>query len=220
MLIIPTRGRPHNLQRLVEACEEFGMPDCGLTVVVDADDPYSGEYEEIKFPGAFIVRGNTSRKGAVEALNYVFQMYPEKDWYAMIGDDVLPRTKDWWKILAEAAGNGGIAWGRDGIQDVRLATHPFVGGELVRAMGNVLHPEFYHFYADQYLHMIGERLGLLRYRDDVFLEHMHPVAGKATTHGYHNQDIMDLDHITYARLVHPINFNRELARIHAEIKNA
>lgn len=175
MITLATYKRPHNLLRFIAA---YGITEASepVLVLVDEDDD---SYDRIVMPPTFrmerIPPGCTASKRA----NIQFERYPNEPYYAIMGDDVVPMTKHWDRKLKAAAGEWKIAYCADGIQNERLATHPFIGGELVRAQGFVEEPMMRDWYADNCRMDVGNALGLLVYLDDVEYDHQHHTTGKS-----------------------------------------
>lgn len=177
MFILPSRGRPHNLRRLLNSSLDTGA-QARTIVYLDEDDPALGEYRKIDYPDWWVVHvGQPVGLGGV--YKWVFETFPRLDYYGFLGDDLIPRTKDWDKKLIEAAGAGDISYGDDGNWGGKLATHPCIGGALVRHMGWLCYPGLKKLFIDTVWHTIGAKLGRLHYLPDVKLEHMHYLFGKA-----------------------------------------
>jgi len=147
-------------------------------VYLDEDDPALGEYRKIDYPSWWVVHvGAPVGLGGV--YKWVFETFPDASYYGFLGDDLIPRTKHWDGKLIEAAGTGAISYGDDGNWGEKLATHPCIGGDLVRRMGWLCYPGLNKLFIDTVWHTIGAKLGRLHYLPDVKLEHMHYLFGKA-----------------------------------------
>ena len=102
--------------------------------------------------------------------------------YASFGDDHLPRTEGWDKVLLDAiasAGGTGIAYGDDLLMGQNLCTAPVVSADIVDALGWLALPAISHYCLDNALKDIGEGAGCLLYCPDVVTEHVHYANGKA-----------------------------------------
>ncbi len=162
--IIPSRGRPHNIRRLIAAT----VQTCATTqffLRVDTDDPSLGGYLEIKRPPnwAIVVAG---RMGLADIYNQSFEALPDLDWYGVFADDVVPETMGWDSSLIREAGKDGLACGDD-------PTHFVVGGDLVREMGWLALPGLSRLYIDTVWHEIARERGVFRQLPDVKLVHHH-----------------------------------------------
>ncbi len=144
---------------------------------MDNDDPALGAYRKIDYPPWWLIHaGEPVGLGGV--YKWVFKTFPNLDYYGFLGDDLIPRTKYWDKELIEAAGASDISYGDDGNWGEKLATHPCLGGELVRHMGWLSYPGLKKLFIDTVWMTIGVTLGKLHYLPDVKLEHMHYLFGK------------------------------------------
>jgi len=179
MLLMASRGRPANLRRFFDAyrATEASMP---LTIRVDTDDPALPEYmalmAETTDISVRVIDG--PRIGSGPSLNELFASEPDLPVYGILADDVVPMTKGWDRILAEAC-KGGIAYPDDGFQRANLPTHPFIDGDFARACGWLTLPACRHWYVDNGWKALGDALGRLVYVPDVVLDHRHPLAQKA-----------------------------------------
>lgn len=104
--------------------------------------------------------------------------------YRVIGimaDDVRMKTAQWdrlvWARLADAPG---ILYGPDGIQNERMATHPFISREVIAALGFVHPPSLKHYFGDSLLTETARRAGCLQYAPGLILEHLHHSTGKSS----------------------------------------
>lgn len=177
MWIFPTRSRVENCKRLINSWNATN----GSTEVylrLDNCDPNLSELLNLNWPDTFeVVVG--PREGLRAALNEGFEKYPNKNWYGLLADDLVPATMYWDKLLVERAGKKEIAYPNDLGGKPKLPTHPVVGGDLVRAVGWFGLPSSAHLYLDTAWRTIGERLRCLHRMPDVVVEHVHPFWNKA-----------------------------------------
>lgn len=190
-MIVPTRGRPESVPRMGDAWEATGAVEgqvfrgAHLYWIVDADDPTLGDYKrEIdQFPWM-----------QVASIPLWQPMVPKLNWAArqlatlhtqvgFLGDDHLPRSDHWAQRLAAEMDSmpvgTGIVYGRDGYQDRALPTWWAMSSNIVKVLGRMVPADVQHLYCDNSMYQLGDKSGTLRYVEDVLIEHMHPVAGKA-----------------------------------------
>lgn len=175
MICLATHKRPDNITRFIASYGVTGAIEPVL-MMIDEDDR---SYDNIVFPDSFKVITIPSGSTASRRANIPFERFPEEPYYAIMGDDIVPMTNNWDQILKAAAGRFRIAYPDDGIQHHRLATHPFIGGDLVRSQGFVEEPSMGDWYADNCRMEIGRALHLLKYVEEVKFDHMHYINGKA-----------------------------------------
>lgn len=111
--------------------------------------------------------------GLAALYNEAFQACPDRPWYGVMADDVVPETPGWAEALIETAGNDGLAFGDDRINGSNHATHFVLGGGLVREMGWLALPGLSRLYIDTVWCDLAKTRGVFRYRQDVILRHHH-----------------------------------------------
>jgi hypothetical protein len=177
MFILPSRGRPQNVERLIE---HYRYTDATAPVVLylDTDDPRLNDYALIDMPPTWTERvySRASYNPVWHINNRHFNDFPDEPWYGHINDDMVPRTYHWDQELIATAGSDYIAYGDDMLQGKRMCTFPVIGGNLVRRFGRLM---FKGLNIDSAWMLLGYKHGLLRYRPDVKLEHLHYTVNKA-----------------------------------------
>lgn len=184
LVVTPTRGRPENVKRLRASLDRKAQSQASFDhlVCIDEDDPRLDDYmKEASDPTNHYVVGTPKRLGpwlnevakTVEPFAY--------DIIAFIGDDVVARTWGWDFTVREAMKPNGIVYCNDGWQGEGLPTAVFMDTEMVKKAGYMVYPELIHLYIDNHWKVWGEALGTLTYLPGIYLEHMHPFAGKAET---------------------------------------
>lgn len=186
MIILPSRGRPHLVKRFIEAYV-VTKARCQVILRLDEDDPLLPEYKlmlghlhamsDAYVPASWlIIIGPRAKPKA--ACAWLFERYPHEPWYSLFGDDVIPQTPHWDQRLAEACGTRRVSHGDD-LANPGHATHPFVGGDLVRAVGWFAFPPIIHWYLDTAWEWLGRSTDRLVYLPDVVTAHLHPDFGTA-----------------------------------------
>lgn len=190
LIIVPTRSRPENVAKVVQAWEDTGAFDDGAELLFawDADDPRGAEYGlEIREAGLDAHSACISEwHPMVHKLNYVASGETEYDSPFAIGfagDDHLPRTRGWVGryISALTEMGTGIVSCTDGYRTDQLPTQWAMTTDIVRALGRMVPAPVEHLYCDDAIRDLGQAAGCYRYLDDVLIEHMHPLAKKAAT---------------------------------------
>lgn len=177
MFILPSRGRPAELNRFVLAYFRT-YAQASVFVYLDEDDPKLSEYQYINTPPNWKLKiGPRIKIGPV--FNQVFQEFPQESYYALIGDDAVPLTDEWDRILIEAAGVDKLSYPDDLWRSETLATHPVIGGDLVRKAGFIAYGELKQYFIDTWWFHIAKFLGRLVYCPRVKLDHLHHQIGKA-----------------------------------------
>jgi hypothetical protein len=176
LLIVPTRNRPEQSVEFYNQFAETSSYDVTLCFGLDDDD--------VEYPRIDGVLYEVNPRAMMNGtLNLIANKYAnDYDYIAFMGDDHRPRTKHWDLELVETIIDVkyGIAYGNDLLQGANLPTAVLLDARIVRELGFMAPPAQKHLYLDNFWKELGERLGTLVYRDDVIIEHMHYLNGKAT----------------------------------------
>lgn len=180
-VIVPSRGRPQNIERLIEAWNTTNAT-ADLVVGLDDDDPALADYPKADLAGPFGFDVHTGpRLRMVGTLNKIAASHaPLYDHVGFIGDDHIPRTVGWDKTITQELDllGTGIVYGNDLLQGANLPTAVFMTSDIVKALGWMALPGARHLYVDDAWRELGRALDALTYLPDVIIEHLHPVAGK------------------------------------------
>lgn len=193
LIIVPTRGRPQAVQKVVDAWDATGAFDDGaaLSFAIDHDDPeYQAYWDALGMrpdgPSNDSIRVHSipAWEPMVAKLNCAARLYADFFSYFALGfagDDHLPRTRGWARRYIEALQEfgTGIVYCDDGFQRRNLPTQWAMTADIVRALGAMVPGKVEHLYCDNIVRDLGAAAGCLRYLPDVLIEHMHPAAGKA-----------------------------------------
>lgn len=174
-ILVPSRGRPGNLQRLIDAVAATATGKYRIYTRIDDDDPTRDEYLALK--GVNITTGPRVFYGA--SLNEIAPI-ATKDGathLAMFGDDVVPETVGWDRMLIDALGNRlGIAYGSDGLEHLHgpdLPTHYVTQAEVYTRLGWFALPTIRHLFLDNVARELGKGLGNFQYVPGAKLAHLH-----------------------------------------------
>lgn len=171
-ILVPSRGRPHNLTRLHAAVEATCTGAYTLYVRLDDDDP--AVYPRI--PGVDYTTGprvffaasanELAGRAAADGATHL----------AVFGDDVLPETHGWdTKLITALNSQIGVAYGSDGLEHKHgpdLPTHVIVPTEMYTRLGWVVLPTLRHLFADNVWRELG-RATRFEYLPGVKLSHLH-----------------------------------------------
>ena len=174
LVILPTRSRPDNAERCINALKEHSVMS---DFVIAIDDDQSDLYPRLDGV-TYEVNPRLRMNGT---LNLVANKYADKyETIFFLGDDHLVQTPSWDEYLTKAIAHKGygLAYGNDLLQKHQLATAVMMSTNIIKAVGYMAPPKLVHLYMDNYWMILGQRLGTLWYFDNVIIEHLHPVAGK------------------------------------------
>lgn len=203
-VIVPSRGRPQNVARLLKACYDTAITHARIFVEFDADDPLAAAYDDLDILPWADFTVNESGLRLVGILNETaLACATHYDAVGFVGDDVVPRTAGWDAAVLGALTDlgSGIVYCNDLLQGEKLPTAVFMTSDIVRTLGWMAPPTLEHLYVDNAWKLLGEGMGRLRYLPHVVLEHMHPAAGKAaiddTYRGSNSSDQDQRDHAAF-----------------------
>lgn len=170
-IAVPTRGRPHNLERLAKALKETCTTEYQLFARIDNDDEV--EYKELHntkyLVGPRIFYAKSVNEIANVALRDGFTHI------AILGDDVLPETVGWDRKMIDALPELGVAYGSDGLEHLHgedLPTHVVVPIEMYKRLGWIALPDLRHLFCDNVWRELGKITKFI-YLSDVKLTHLH-----------------------------------------------
>jgi hypothetical protein len=149
-VLVPSRERPHNIARLIEAMDKTCRGDTTLIVGVDEDEPHIDEYRAFNECEVEVRPGLRHR--LVRWLNLL--ALPRVDEYRFlghIGDDNVPRTVGWDVRIMESLERNLFCFGDDldpGRVPGSLSIHIFMRAEVVRRLGYMGPPQIQHMYVD------------------------------------------------------------------------
>jgi hypothetical protein len=177
-VIVPSRGRPSAMAELLEEFQNTCSGDTRIICRVDDDDPELDGYRAAVPYHLYV----GERIGLGASINEMALAWVDQaDVIGFMGDDHRPRTLHWDVRVMEHIEREplGVVYADDLLQGRGLATQVFMGSELVRRLGFFNPPGMRHMYIDNFWMLLGTNLGTLHFLEDVIIEHMHPLAGKA-----------------------------------------
>jgi hypothetical protein len=179
--IVPSRGRPQNIERLCKKLLELNS-QVDLYVGVDPDDPALDEYKTLEELYGFILVVADRRERFGPTLNRIaLDLASEYRYLYWQGDDHVPQTLGWderYRQKLDELGVG-IVYGNDLVMGSSIATQLAMTSNIVRALGYAVPEGFIHLYIDNYFMELAKAIGKLVYLPDVIVQHMHPCAGQA-----------------------------------------
>ncbi len=201
-VLVPSRGRPENIERLYNVIQETAAEPhrVFLAVRVDEDDPARAGYQVLEqqladAPGIGFEYGPRIRLAASWNEQAVWAAGTESRGFthlAFWGDDVVPETQGWDLMFVRTLEDWGpgFAYGRDGVWDSNrwdehpehlvLPTAALCDVGTYRALGYVSPPGVLtHLCIDMVWRDVGMAAGALHYVPGVMLRHMHPIRGLA-----------------------------------------
>jgi hypothetical protein len=182
MWILPSYSRPQNCAEVVSHVNALGFESGGIVFVNGNHEQYEDSLRKIDLGCWRMVLSQSGNLGALGALNYVFNQYPNESFYGFLADDEYVQTSRWDRTLIAAAGAWRVSHGNDCHQSgLRIQGGVCIGGELARAVGYLAIPGCWHcFGLDNMWEVIAKHLGLQHFCFDVKIVHQHPQFDSGT----------------------------------------
>jgi hypothetical protein len=204
LVIVPSRGRPQNIARLLDSVRETRRIGTHVYVAVDEDDEKLPQYRAVMAKagaeGDILTTGPrrglcswTNEIAAGQAARYPF--------LASLGDDMVPRTPGWDRALTRAItdmGGTGFSYPWDGTrEDIPEAC--VMSSDIVAALGWMCLPELSHWYCDNTWADLGRGAGCLRHCRAIAVDHLNPATGqvKADATNRDNGRSLEVDRDAY-----------------------
>jgi hypothetical protein len=184
LVIVPSRGRPQGVARLLDSVHETSRLATHVHVAVDSDDGKLPQYEAVmaKAGGEHDVLETGPRKGLCAWTNEVaVRRAGEYPFLASLGDDMVPRTPGWDAALVRAItdmGGTGFSHPWTGTrEDIPEAV--VMSGGIVAALGWMCLPGVAHWYLDDAWRDLGRGAGCIRHCRAVAVGHLRAEMGLA-----------------------------------------
>lgn len=179
-VIVPSRERPHNIARLLEAMDATCRGDTHLVVGVDDDDPTVDDY--LGFTNCEVVVEAGLRRQLVRWLNLLaFPRATEFRFVGHIGDDNVPSSVGWDVRIMESLEQHRFCFGDDldpGRAPGSLSIHIFMTADTIQRLGYMGPPRIQHMYVDPVWYAWGKATSI-EFLPDVVLEHLHYSLGRS-----------------------------------------
>lgn len=186
-VLVPSRGRPENAKRLLEAIHRTAKGRTHVLFGVDQDDGRLKDY--IAFRKGDLLSGDSvytsaERQNLVKWTNGLAKMTAGKyRYYASFGDDMIPRTPGWDLKLMGAIeddfGGIGISYPWDGIRD-DIPEAYVLSSSIAQVLGWIMMPKLNHWYNDNVIADLGREAGCIRQLRGVVVDHMNVGTGRAS----------------------------------------
>jgi hypothetical protein len=178
LVIVPSRGRPANVTRLVQALAQTMDSSAELALGLDDDDVTLPDTYDAVAAAPFPVSLHTGSRNTWAGWTNDIAVSAARKFRALcsLGDDHVPLTPGWDARLIEAidrAGGTGFSYANDLLQGYRLPTAVMVSSDIVRALGWLCQPSLKHYFADNVWMALGEAAQCITYLPFVAIEHQH-----------------------------------------------
>ena len=149
--LLPSRGRPERLAKFAEAAIACGTSTPGWVLINEAD---SAAYERVQLPEGWTFKVMQSQ-GMGDKFREIWPEVMAMDWVGWLVDDVVPMTPKWDTVMLSGLNGKNVISCNDGCRAPFRMCAPVFSGDLLRAVGYIYAPEFWHTYMDDAWERIG-----------------------------------------------------------------
>lgn len=173
-VLVPSRGRPASIERLVKACADTCTADTRLHFAFDDDDLALRANIAAAAGHRYTVGPRDGLAGWTNQLAARHVKRGDAVALASIGDDMLPVTPGWDRMLLDALpAGGGFAYPDDQRRD-DIPEAVVITTAIVAELGWMCAPGLHHWFIDNVWADLGRAAGCLAYCPDVLVRHLHP----------------------------------------------
>jgi len=169
LIVIPSRGRPHNAERAFNAIKQTSNIS-DLVFVLDKDD----EQNYPRIPGVSYevlprIKMNKSLNAIALKNIYTYETI------TFMGDDHLTQTQNWDEVLYSPIKDRGfgLSYGNDSLQGEALPTAVMISTNLIKILGFMAPHDLLHLYMDYFWLDLGKELNAINYFECVDIKHIH-----------------------------------------------
>jgi len=169
--LLPSRRRIEKLKLFFTV-----LPTTPGVVLVQKDElaELKAEYGALTLPKGWAILP-THSDGLADKCREVWPSVRGLDWVGLGCDDLRPQTQGWDAKLVHRITGRNIVTCDDGVQhDARMSGITVFSGELLRTMGYMFPPNFWHTYVDNVWEDLGRGADCWTYVGDVLVTHDHP----------------------------------------------
>lgn len=183
-LLLPSRGRPTSVDRLIASARATAHAPENLEFVIrlDDDDPTTVHPHLTQYREQSSVKLLTGPRTTLSAYWNECWRVARGPIFAQMGDDIVFRTQNWDQMVLDAfdavPDKIALVHGDDGGSNGKnFATHGFLHRHWTDTLGYFTAPYFSSDFGDSWLMDLAERVGRRRYIE-MLTDHLHPVHGK------------------------------------------
>lgn len=176
LVIVPTRGRPQNIARLIDSVTMTCQVKTHFVIGVDDDDPQLATYEAVMARAGDAGTMVTGPRKGLTAWTNEIAMARAGDYrhLASFGDDHVPVTRGWDRLLIRGIarmGGTGFTYPWDGTrEDIPEAV--VMSSDIVTALGWMALPDLEHWYIDNVWADLGRGIKRIRHLRAIKVEHV------------------------------------------------
>lgn len=173
--LLPSRRRIEKLMKFFKIAMTNGITTPGIVLVQkDELEDLKSLYAAIPLPENWRILP-TYADGMGDKYRELWNSVKDLDWVGIACDDLRPQTKEWDKKMLSHVNGKNIVTCNDGIQgNNRMSGITVFSGPILRAMGYIYPPGFWHTFVDNVWETIGREANCWTYVEDILITHEHP----------------------------------------------
>lgn len=198
--LLPTRRRIPLLQRFFDHAAMMGISTRGFVLVETKEfGELMVDYYNVKLPKGWEYVATTA-EGMGDKLRQIWPSIYDMDWIGWIVDDVIWETPEFDKLMIGALNGKNMVTANDGVRAPFRHVAPVFSGDLLRRVGYLYAPGFWHAYMDDAWEAIGTACDCWDVAMDVKLTHTDAfqtgIADEthAMSYSHNEQDKAAFDH--------------------------
>jgi hypothetical protein len=184
-ILLPTRARPDSVVRLLHSIEKTAaaLPKISVHLRLDGDDTVMLKaMRGIQKAAAVTVEASVGPRVALGATWNNLWRNVDADIYMLCADDMVFESARWDEVVRKHFWEDRIrlVFGKDDVQDGKLATHFFLSHEACERLGYFCPHEFEAIFLDTWVDQVYRLAGKIVYDPSIHIPHLHwTITGKA-----------------------------------------
>lgn len=177
--LLPSRRRLEKLAEFVRCALENGITTPGAILVQkDELSQLRAQYDNLPLPAGWKILP-TNADGMGDKYREIWPAVRGLDWVGIACDDLRPRTLGWDRTLLAVVNGKNVVTCNDGVQGAaRMSGITIFSGGLLRAIGYIYAPGFWHTYMDNVWEDLGRATACWNFVPEVLVEHDHPFTNQ------------------------------------------
>lgn len=180
LMIVPTKGRPHLIGRLLDATKATAAEPVDVVLVVCESE--LDRYRRVIGPEPLIQVVPDDTEYPAKLNLGAAEFAADYRYLALFNDDHVPESPGWDVALKGALATDafGVAYGPDGVwANGEIPSAPVLTSSMYAALGWVALPRLHHILVDNVWKTLAELTGTLHFLPDVMIRHHHRDNGLA-----------------------------------------
>ncbi|MCP3940380.1 MAG: glycosyltransferase family 2 protein [Desulfobacteraceae bacterium] len=208
-LLLPTRGRPRRLNRMLQSVFSNAQNPTEVEVVLRIDDDDVKILDIINVASKYPVKIVKGKPQSMGALNTDCYRHSTGDIIILVNDDIVIQTKNWDYVIKERfqflEDKIFLGYPNDLHKKRGMATFPILHRDTLSLLEDPFPSEYERTYIDLHLMDIFKRIesccgDRILYFPDIIFEHFHPYSGKIKHDKTYHKRVETKDDVVFRKL--------------------